>query len=61
MAAKLASYYDQAGNLGGLPAKMKLALLTRMPSSKAAEAPDSQDNIALFETALRQVKQEFGG
>jgi hypothetical protein len=60
MGARLASYFDQAGSIGGIQAKMKLALLTKMASPKAAEVDDTPDQIAAFEAALSSIKQEFG-
>jgi hypothetical protein len=60
MGAKLASYFDQAEKIGDFQAKMKLALLTKMPSAKALEAADSPENVAVFEAAIATIKQEFG-
>ncbi len=60
MAAKLASYFDQASSIGDFQAKMKLALLTKMNSAQAASADDSPENIALFETAMKSIRDEFG-
>ncbi len=60
MGAKLVTYFNEAGTLGDFQAKMKLALLTKMPSAKAADADDSPDNIALFESAMKTIRSEFG-
>ena len=60
MGAKLASYFDQAGSLGGIQAKMTLALLTKMASPKALEVADTPDQIAAFEAAMASIRQEFG-
>jgi hypothetical protein len=60
MGAKLASYFDQAESVGGWQAKMKLALLAKMPSAKAVEAEDSADNIAVFEAAMKTIRADFG-
>ncbi len=51
----LLKFYKIAGDSGGLEAKMKLAILTRLPSSEAARAPDSPENIARLRTALEQI------
>ncbi|MBN1593411.1 MAG: hypothetical protein JW941_09235 [Candidatus Coatesbacteria bacterium] len=59
MADKLISYYDEANKLGGLKAKMRLAVLTAIPSSKAASEPDSPGNIQKFEQAMREIRKEF--
>ena len=53
------SYYKQAKKLGGLKAQMRMAILTMMPSAKAADAPDSPDNVAKFERAMAEVRKEF--
>lgn len=39
---------------------MKLALLTKMNSAQAASADDSAENVALFETAMKSIREEFG-
>ena len=59
MAERLASYYAEVAKLGGLKAKMRLAMLTSIPSSNATKVPDSSDNIAKFESAMREIKKEF--
>ena len=56
MAAKLLEFYEKAGQAGGLQGKVKMAIITQLPSQKAAAAPDSPENIALFERALAEVK-----
>jgi hypothetical protein len=60
MVAKLASYFDQAATIGDFEAEMKLALLTKMNSAQAASADDSAENVALFETAMKSIREEFG-
>lgn len=59
MANKLIAYYEEAQNLGGLKAKMRLAVLTLIPSSKAQNNPDSFENIQKFEKAMQELKKEF--
>ncbi len=51
----LLSYYEKAKQKGGLEAKMRLAMLTLMPSIKAKDAPDSVENIKKFEEALKKL------
>jgi len=60
MGAKLMAYYDQAANLGGLKAKMRLAVLTGISSATAASVEDSADSVKKFENALSEIKKEFG-
>jgi|WetSurMetagenome_2_1015567.scaffolds.fasta_scaffold35674_4 hypothetical protein len=59
MAEKLLKYFNDAENLGRIKAKMRLAILTNMPSSKAAVEPDSPENINKFEKAMQEVRKEF--
>ena len=59
MAAKLNQFYDEAAKMGGLKAKMRLALLTLISSAKAGGEPDSPENIKKFEQAMLELKKEF--
>lgn len=59
MGKKLLEYFNECARLGRLKAKMRLAVLTRMPSSRAESEPDSPENIQLFENAMREIKKEF--
>jgi hypothetical protein len=59
MANKLLMYYDEAAKLGGIKAKMRLAVLTNIPSAKAEIEPDSPENIKKFEQAMQEIKKEF--
>lgn len=59
MGNRLVAFYDDANKLGGLKAKMRLAVLTKLPSEKAANEPDSSDNVAKFEAAMQEIKKEF--
>jgi hypothetical protein len=58
MGAKLLELYEQAKQLGGLKAQMRMAMLTKVPSAKASELPDSQENIKVFEEAINEIKKE---
>lgn len=59
MGARLLEMYKKAEELGSLKAKMRLAMLTGIPSTRAGETPDSPDAIAKFEAALAELKKEF--
>jgi len=59
MAQKLLSFYDEANNLGGIKAKMRLAVLTAISSTKAATEPDSSENVAKFDKAMQEIRKEF--
>ena len=56
MAAKLNEYYAKAAKEYGVMGRMKLAMLTKISSEKAALEADSPDNIKLFEQAWGQLK-----
>ncbi len=51
----LVSYFDKAKTAGGIAAQVKLAMLTKMSSATASKAPDSAENIKLFDDALKQI------
>jgi hypothetical protein len=59
MGAKLEQYYEKASSLGGVKAKMRLAVLTNIPSSKASAEADSDENIKKFESAMQEINKEF--
>ena len=56
MAAKLTGYYQQASSEFGVVGRMKLAMLTKISSEKAASEPDTPSNIQVFEQALKQLR-----
>ena len=58
MGEQLLKEYEKAKKLGGLVAQMRLAMLTNMPGPKAAEAPDSPENLAKFATAMEKLERE---
>lgn len=59
MGAKLLEYYDKAKALGGLKATMRLAMITKMPSSKAETETDSANIIQIFDQAFKEIQKEF--
>jgi hypothetical protein len=59
MADKLSKYYEDANAMGGIKAKMRLSVLTGIPSSKAASEADSPENIEKFEKAMAELKKEY--
>jgi hypothetical protein len=56
MASVLVSYFEKAAEKGAA-ARVKLAMLTKMSSAQASEAPDSPENIKLFEDALAKISE----
>ncbi len=59
MGQKLESFYKEVAKIGGLKAKMRLAVLTSISSAKAPGAPDSAENVAKFEKAMQEIRKEF--
>jgi hypothetical protein len=55
MAEKLRRYYDYAGKKGGFTLQLKLAMRTLMAGNRAAEAPDTPENLELFRQALTEL------
>ncbi len=55
MAQQLMKYYEFVKANGGAVAQMRLAMMTNVPSTKAAELPDSPDNIAKFKDAIKKI------
>lgn len=59
MADKLIKFFEEAQNLGGMKARMRLAVLTNISSKKAQTEPDSPENMNKFEKAMQELKKEF--
>ena len=59
MAERLSQFYNEAQKLGGLKAKIRLAVITKTPSSKAIEYEDTIELINTFRDALEEIKKEF--
>ena len=57
MATKLLQYYEQAKEIGGIKAQMRMAMITNISSTKAASEPDSPENIAKFEKAMQVIRK----
>lgn len=55
MGTILVSYYDKAKQKGGIPSLVKLAMLVKMSRGDAEKLPDSPENIAVFENAMKQL------
>ena len=59
MGKRLLEYYDKAKKIGGVKAKMRLIMLTLMPTPEASKAPDSPENIRKFEMAIKKLEKTF--
>jgi len=55
MGEQLLVYYEKANAKGGIQAKVKMAMMTKMSSEQAKSAPDTPENIKLFTDALAQL------
>lgn len=51
--------FEQAERIGGLRAKIALAVHTRVPSTEAASGPDTPELLARLEAGLATVRQQF--
>lgn len=59
MGAQMVAYFLEAGELGGVRAKMRLAELTQTPTALAAVLEDRPDQMTYFRRALDQIRAEF--
>jgi hypothetical protein len=55
MGVKLQRYYELVEKSGGLPMKMRLAMKTSIPSTKAMSEPDSAENLERFYRAVLEI------
>jgi hypothetical protein len=55
MGAELTKFYQQAKAKGGVPAMIKLATRTRVPSILAETHPDTPEIIKLFKQAMKDL------
>jgi len=58
MGEKLMEYYSIVEDEEGLTGKMELAKKTNLPGTKAATAPDSEENIETFREAVEEILNE---
>ena len=59
MAGKIYNYFLKAGELGGSKATLKLQELTDTNAVQAISITDSDENIELFEKAMKEINQQF--
>jgi hypothetical protein len=59
MGARLAAFYAEAEGLAGLDGKIQLAMMTRIPSTRALVEPDSPDNLSKFEGAMNTLRRSI--
>ena len=57
MGEKMLKYYKYVADQAGLQGKTRLAIETKIPSTKAALAPDTPANLALFREAVAKITE----
>jgi hypothetical protein len=55
MAERLLKLYKFVQDVGGPQAKVKLAMATKLPSTRAATEPDSKANIEMLGAAIKEI------
>jgi hypothetical protein len=55
MGQKLIEIYKFVADNSGIQGKMKLAIETKIPSTKAAFEPDSEENLDLFKSKAKKI------
>lgn len=60
MGQRLKELFSKAEAIGGLKAKIRLAMLVKLTSTQAEIAPDEIDTVERVQRALEQLSREFG-
>ncbi len=55
MGMKLMQYYKLVGDQAGVQGRTRLAMATKIPSTRAALEPDSPENLEKFAKAFKDV------
>jgi hypothetical protein len=55
MGEKLIRYINYINDESGFKGKVKLATITKIPSTRASMEPDSPENIELFKKAVEEI------
>jgi len=58
MGEKLIKYYKYIKEVAGYEGMIDLATSTKIPSTKAALAEDSDENIEIFKSAIKKITGE---
>lgn len=59
MGEQLLEKYQIVKQRWGLKAQVRLAVITRMAAPSAAKALDSQENLAKFNAAIKEIAKEY--
>jgi hypothetical protein len=57
MGVELVHRYDEIGREMGSVGRMKLAMLTKLSSTRAADAEDSAANLKMVDDAIAQLRK----
>jgi len=60
MANAIYNYYVKAGEIGGVKARTKLSMITKISSVQATSMPETAENVRMFEAAMKEIYKEFG-
>ena len=55
MGTRLVQFYKEVEDKMGVMGKTRLAMKTAIPSASANDAPDSPENIAKFQAAVKEI------
>jgi len=55
MGQKITDIFEAVMKEGGLTARMRVSMIANIPSAKAAETPDTPENITKLKNAYKEV------
>ncbi|MCS6822769.1 MAG: GAF domain-containing protein [Cytophagaceae bacterium] len=61
MADVLYSFYLKAADIGGVKARTRLSVLTKITSIQASSMPDDPETVKMFEDCMKIIVKEFEG
>jgi GAF domain-containing protein len=61
MGKRLQRAFEEAGELGGLVARMRLASMAQLTSMEAETTEDKPEVLARVQTALEEIRKQFAG
>lgn len=59
MAAEMLKLFEEANNLAGALARVKLAMISRISSVAAQTLPDTPENLQKLRQALEAIRKEL--
>ena len=60
MAQKLYDFFLKAGELGGVQARTRLSIISKMTSTEAKSMPDTDEKLKQLDMHFQTVMKEFG-